>query len=82
MNVTDSRFTAVLLSLMPVILARLRLFAALAGGAWLAGIELDAMARIGLLLIAVVVIALDAVLTPPQALAATTMRGNYRTEAA
>lgn len=80
MNFTGSRFADVLLSLMPVILARLRLFAALAGGAWLVGIELDGMARIGLLLIAVVVIALDAVLTPPQALAA--MRGTYRTESA
>lgn len=83
MSSTNSpRLVAVLISLLPVMLGRLRLVAALAGGAWLFGIELDGTARIGLLLIAVVVIVLDAVLTPPQALAATSVRGSYRTEGA
>ncbi|GHI98138.1 hypothetical protein TPA0906_00040 [Streptomyces olivaceus] len=59
----------------------MRLFAALAGGAWLFGIELDGMARIGLVLIAFVVITLDAVLTPQSALdspAIRTVAGGYR----
>ncbi|MEU3189482.1 hypothetical protein ABZ686_02305 [Streptomyces sp. NPDC006992] len=77
---TTTRITGVLLSLLPVLLGRLRLFAALVGGAWLIGIELDGMARLGLLLIAVVVITLDAVLTPPQALAAVAARAAYRAE--
>lgn len=82
MNFTTSNpRLIVLFSLLPVMLGRVRLFAALAGGAWLFGIELDVMARIGLVLIALVVIALDAVLTPPGALASPTIRtvaGGYR----
>ncbi|QDN84351.1 hypothetical protein [Streptomyces sp. RLB3-6] len=65
---------AVLFSLLPVMLGRVRLVAALAGGAWLFGIELGGMARLGLVLIAVVAIALDAVLTPPQVLASPAFR--------
>ncbi|MEU2380369.1 hypothetical protein [Streptomyces misionensis] len=57
-----------------MMLGRVRLFAALAGGAWLFGIELDVMARVGMVLIALVVIALDAVLTPPTALASPAFR--------
>ncbi|MFE0453135.1 hypothetical protein ACFW2D_17980 [Streptomyces sp. NPDC058914] len=70
---TNPRLT-VLFSLLPVMLGRVRLFAALAGGAWLCGIELDGMARVGMLLIALVVIVLDAALTPPQALASPAFR--------
>ncbi|MFD5588786.1 hypothetical protein ACFWII_33900 [Streptomyces sp. NPDC127063] len=82
MNFTTSnpRLT-ILFSLLPVMLGRVRLFAALAGGAWLCGIELDGMARFGMVLIALVVIALDAVLTPPGALASPTFRtvaGGFR----
>ncbi|POX58865.1 hypothetical protein C3492_35635 [Streptomyces sp. Ru62] len=82
MNFTTSnpRLT-VLFSLLPVMLGRVRLFAALAGGAWLFGIELGVMARVGMVLIALVVIALDAVLTPPGALASPAIRtvaGGYR----
>jgi hypothetical protein len=82
MNFTTTNPRLVLLfSLLPVVLGRLRLFAAMAGGAWLVGIELGGMARFGLLLIAIVVITLDAVLTPPQALASPAFRGGgYRTE--
>lgn len=65
---TNPRLT-LLFSLLPVMLGRLRLVAAMAGGAWAVGIELGVMARIGLVLIAVVAITLDAALTPPQALA-------------
>jgi hypothetical protein len=74
---------ALLFSLLPVMLGRLRLVAAMAGGAWLFGIELGAMARAGLLLIAVVAIALDAALTPPQVLASPAFRetaGGFRRE--
>lgn len=81
---TNPRLT-VLFSLLPVMLNRVRLFAALAGGAWLAGIELDVMARVGLALIALVVITLDAVLTPPGALASPAFRtvtGGYREKGA
>ncbi|MEU5483499.1 MULTISPECIES: hypothetical protein [Streptomyces] len=82
MNFTTSNPRLTLLfSLLPVMLGRVRLFAALAGGAWLFGIELDVMARIGLALIALVVIALDAVLTPQSALtspAFRTVAGGYR----
>lgn len=55
---------ALLLSLLPLVLGRLRLVAAMAGGAWLVGIELSPVARVGLLLVAVLVIVLDVVLTP------------------
>lgn len=82
MNFTTSnpRLT-VLFSLLPVMLGRVRLFAALAGGAWLFGIELDVMARVGMALIALVVIALDAVLTPSGVLASPAFRtvaGGFR----
>lgn len=76
---------ALLFSLLPVMLGRLRLFAALAGGAWLVGIELGSMARVGMLLIAVLVIALDTALTPPQVLTSPKFRetaGGFRKEAA
>lgn len=72
---------ALLFSLLPVMLHRLRLIAAIAGGAWLFGIELGAMARAGLVLIAVVAIALDAALAPPQVLASGAFRetaGGFR----
>ncbi|MDX2697156.1 hypothetical protein [Streptomyces ipomoeae] len=72
---------ALLFSLLPVMLGRLRLVAAMAGGAWVVGIELGAMARAGLVLIAVVAIALDAALTPPQVLASPAFRetaGGFR----
>jgi hypothetical protein len=71
---TSNPRLAVLFSLLPVMLGRARLFAALAGGAWLFGIELDVKARVGMALIALVVIALDAVLTPPETLASPTFR--------
>ncbi|KUL73962.1 MULTISPECIES: hypothetical protein [unclassified Streptomyces] len=86
MNFTTSNpRLAVLLSLLPVMLGRVRLFAALAGGAWLVGIELGVMARVGMVLIALVVIALDAVLTPPGALASPafhTVAGGFRNKEA
>lgn len=63
---------ALLLSLLPLVLGRLRLVAAVAGGAWLVGIELSPAARVGLLLVAVLVIALDVLLTPAYAPAAPT----------
>ncbi|MEW1551308.1 hypothetical protein [Streptomyces tsukubensis] len=78
---TSNPRLAVLVSLLPVMLNRVRLFAALAGGAWLVGIELGVMARVGLALIALVVIALDAALTPPGALTSPTIHtvaGGYR----
>ncbi|MGW5042137.1 hypothetical protein ACWEQK_28670 [Streptomyces parvulus] len=82
MNFTTSNpRLAVLVSLLPVMLGRVRLFAALAGGAWLFGIELGVMARVGMVLIALVVIALDAVLTPPGVLASPAFRtvaGGFR----
>ncbi|MET8859247.1 hypothetical protein [Streptomyces sp. NPDC004579] len=81
MFTTSNPRLTLLFSLLPVMLGRVRLFAALAGGAWLFGIELDVMGRVGLALIALVVIALDAVLTPPGALAAPAFRtvaGGYR----
>ncbi|MFL4497476.1 hypothetical protein ACJ6WD_40500 [Streptomyces sp. VTCC 41912] len=53
-----------LLAFLPLVLGRLRLVAAVAGGAWLVGIELSVLARVGLLLMAIAVIALDVVLTP------------------
>ncbi|MFF4902578.1 hypothetical protein [Streptomyces sp. NPDC001068] len=86
MNFTTSNPRLTLLfSLLPVMLGRVRLFAALAGGAWLFGIELDLMARVGMALIALVVIALDALLTSSSALASPTLRsvvGGYRDEGA
>ncbi|MGY3685104.1 hypothetical protein [Streptomyces sp. TE33382] len=63
---------ALLLSLLPLVLGRLRLVAAVAGGAWLVGIELSPAARVGLLLVAVLVIALDVLLTPAYAASAPT----------
>ncbi|MFE9437084.1 hypothetical protein [Streptomyces sp. NPDC006640] len=82
---TSNPRLTLLFSLLPVMLGRVRLFAALAGGAWLFGIELGLMARVGIALIALVVIALDALLTPPGALAAPALRsvvGGYRDEGA
>jgi hypothetical protein len=78
---TTHRLLGIVLSLLPVMLGRVRLVAALAGGAWLAGMELDVTARAGLVLIALAVIVLDTVLTPPQALAEM-VRGRARTEGA
>ncbi|MGW7268266.1 hypothetical protein [Streptomyces sp. NPDC054842] len=62
MITVDARF-AFVLSLLPLLLGRLRMVAALAGGGWLVGIELSPLSRIGLLLVAVAVIAVDTLLT-------------------
>ncbi|MGP9023176.1 hypothetical protein ACT1U9_32830 (plasmid) [Streptomyces sp. BR1] len=64
MITVDARF-AFLLSLLPLILGRLRMVAALAGGGWLVGIELSPLSRVGLLLVAVAVIVVDTLLTNP-----------------
>ncbi|MGD6765981.1 hypothetical protein ACOKM5_44370 [Streptomyces sp. BH097] len=70
MITVDARF-AFVLSLLPLILGRLRMVAALAGGGWLVGIELSPLSRVGLLLVAVAVIFVDTLLTNPATYATT-----------
>ncbi|GAA2560138.1 hypothetical protein ABWI13_30850 [Streptomyces koyangensis] len=67
---TTHRSLAVLVLLLPVILVRLRLVAVMAGGAWLVGIDLGPLARIGLFLVAVAAVVLDVLLDPADRLQA------------